>query len=385
MFVSHIVRHITENSLRPLTVLDACAAPGGKTTAVIDALPEGSLVVANEFVGKRAAILRENLAKWGYPLTAVTQGDTSRFARTPETFDLIVADVPCSGEGMMRKDDDAVAQWSEALIAECASRQREILTNLWTALRQGGHLIYSTCTFNRQENEAILEWLRDTFGAESIEIPIKPEWNIQPELSGNARAYRFIPGLIEGEGLFMAALHKPETGETAVQPRKQKSPKGRQQGNVSAKDTVTKEIRNWISPNYNAEITIADGVITARFGTAGVYAAEFEMGIIKGRDAIPSQQLAMSTALNRDAFNQIEVDRTAALDYLRCEAITLPEGTPKGIVLLTHGNHPLGFAKNIGNRANNLYPRPWRILSALPTQLPETPFCSEATAVGSQT
>ncbi|MDE5785829.1 MAG: RsmB/NOP family class I SAM-dependent RNA methyltransferase, partial [Duncaniella sp.] len=151
MIVKTIVKHLAGDG--PLVLVDACAAPGGKTTAAIDSLPAGSLVIANEIVPSRCAVLRENMLKWGYPATIVTRGDTAALARLGETADIIIADVPCSGEGMMRKDSDAIAQWSARLVEECASLQREIVTNLWNLLRPGGTMIYSTCTFNRHEDE----------------------------------------------------------------------------------------------------------------------------------------------------------------------------------------------------------------------------------------
>ena len=167
MFIAHVLRHLAGEG--PLRYLDACAAPGGKTTAAIDALPHGSLVVANEYVPARAAVLRENVIKWGSPDVIVTRGDTAALVKAmPESFDIIAADVPCSGEGMMRKDADAVAQWSHRLVEECADRQREIVGNLWRALKPGGFMVYSTCTFNRHENEEIIGMLVEEYGAESV-------------------------------------------------------------------------------------------------------------------------------------------------------------------------------------------------------------------------
>lgn len=164
MFVGHVVGELTRNAAGPLTVLDACAAPGGKTTAVIDALPEGSVVVANEFVAKRAAVLRENLAKWGYPYVVVTQGDTSRFSQMEGVFDIVVADVPCSGEGMMRKDEDAVGQWSDGLVEQCSRLQHEILGNLWGALRPGDTLSTVPALSIRQKMSRRLRGLQTNTG-----------------------------------------------------------------------------------------------------------------------------------------------------------------------------------------------------------------------------
>lgn len=376
MFLGHAVRHITEGHSGPVAYLDACAAPGGKTGAAIDALPPGSVVWANEYVPQRAAVLRENLAKKGYPLTIVTTGDTARFAALPASFDIIAADVPCSGEGMMRKDAEAVAQWSPALVAQCAELQRSILQNLWPALRPGGFLIYSTCTFNRHENEDNVRWLIETCGAEPVEIPVDPTWGIAPALDSDMHACRFIPGRTEGEGLFLAVLRKPGDEAFTPQPSADKSggKSARKDRRGSKPAPVPAEAQSWLTPGCGATLTLDGDRIMTVFpqSVAGTHPA-LEVGTVKGRDAIPSQQLALSRVYRRGAFPEMDVDRISALMYLRGEAPQLPSGTPRGHILLTYRDLPLGFVKNIGNRCNNLYPRPWRILSALPSPLPPLP------------
>ena len=354
MFIVHVLRSLLTSD-SPVRYLDACAAPGGKTTAAISALPAGSIVTANEYSPLRCAVLRENLAKWGYPLVSVTSGSAEQFARQPESFDVIAADVPCSGEGMMRKEPEAVAQWSPALIEQCAARQRDITDALWTALAPGGLLIYSTCTFNRRENEEIIHYLVDTYGAESVPVPIDPSWGISPGIDTPYSCYRFIPGLTRGEGLFMAVLRKPGSPSVAKPARKENRKK-------SAPKTKAPDIsctKQWL--NFQADISVSpDGEVIA--------APALVIGQVKGRDIIPSQQLAMSTALRRDAFPECDVDAATAIDYLKHNAVSLPDDTPRGFVLLTYAGRPLGFVKNLGNRANNLYPSQWRITSthALP-------------------
>ena len=376
MFLGHAVRHITEGHSGPVAYLDACAAPGGKTGAAIDALLPGSVVWANEYVPQRAAVLRENLAKKGYPLTIVTNGDTARFAALPASFDIIGADVPCSGEGMMRKDPEAVAQWSPALVAQCAELQRSILQNIWPALRPGGFLIYSTCTFNRRENEDNVRWLIETYGAETVELPADPAWCIAPALDSDIHACRFIPGRTEGEGLFLAVLRKPGDEAFTTQPSADKSggKSARKERRGSKPAPVPAEAQSWLMPGCGATLTLDGDRIMAVFpqSVAGTHPT-LEVGTVKGRDAIPSQQLALSRIYRRGAFPEVEVDRMSALMYLRGEAPQLPSGTPRGHILLTYRDLPLGFVKNIGNRCNNLYPRPWRILSALPSPLPPLP------------
>ncbi len=186
-------------------LLDACAAPGGKTIAAIDALPPGSMAVANEYVPGRAAILAENLAKWGSPAKMVTRGDTARFRKLPGTFDIVMADVPCSGEGMFRKDPEAVRQWTPALVEECAARQREIVANLWETLREGGIFIYSTCTFNRTENEDMLAWLLAEY-PDGIHIPLDIPDGWGPVTTDGCT--HFVPGRVRGEGLTIFMVSK---------------------------------------------------------------------------------------------------------------------------------------------------------------------------------
>ena len=366
MFLRHVAGFLTADGAA-VRYLDACAAPGGKTTAALDVLPKGSLVVANEYVATRAAILRENLTKWGVPCV-VRSGDTARFAADGAQFDIIAADVPCSGEGMMRKDAKAVEQWSPALVAECASRQRQIVDNLWDALAPGGYMIYSTCTFNRAENEDMVEYMIEKYSAQPVKIPISDQWGIVAAVGADFPAYRFIPGAVRGEGLFLAVVRKPMDDEfdvTAIaKPRKEKPRKGGKE----KLPAIPKEVNSWLKPEAGGVLKVLpDGSIRAAFPMQWSdfpYIPEIEIATLKGRDIIPSHDLAMSVALNVEAFPLQEVDKSTALEYLHCNAIALPSEAPRGIVLLTFGGKPLGFVKNIGSRANNLYPRSWRILKA---------------------
>lgn len=381
MFLSHVVNTLVGDSAAPLLALDACAAPGGKTTALIDALPDGSVVVANEYVPKRAAILKENIIKWGYPGVVVTRDDTARIARACRDFDVVVADVPCSGEGMMRKDKTAVEQWSPSLVDECVARQREIVVNLWDAVAPGGYLIYSTCTFNRKENELMVEHMVRDLGAESVRIPVEPDWNITPGIDTSCRCYRFLPGLTRGEGLFMAVLRKPGEAERGKGlGRGGKKPAGKKASRrpsaaaaVNVRD-VAAAAAKWLSRDGGYELTVDEGRVNAVPGNMSALSCALSerlnvihhgvcVGEIKGGAIIPSQSLAMSQALSIDAFPRVELSREAALDYLRREALTLPDGTPKGFVLVCYESYPLGFVKNLGSRANNLYPSEWRVLT----------------------
>lgn len=378
MIISHVVGQLAAKS--PVRYLDACAAPGGKTTAAIDALPEGSLVVANEFDFRRAEILKENVSKWGCPGVVVSRGDTARFRNLPGWFDIISADVPCSGEGMMRKDETARSQWSEALVGECAARQREIVGNLWPALRPGGYLIYSTCTFNRKENEEIVGGIVEATGAEIVEVGL-------PDGCGGivvrGGMLRFLPSRLLGEGLFMAVLRKrdddvpmgnPRWGNAGNRRKDSRIPSAKRREPGCADKMVTsdavKSCRDWVAGGYR--LLVRGDEICAFDEDRSSDLSELEckldviyrgitLGAVKGRGVVPSQSLAMSLMLNRGEFPFVEVDCSQAIGYLRRESMAGFDA-PKGYLLLTHGGCPLGFVNNLVNRSNNLYPAAWRIL-----------------------
>ncbi len=375
MAITHVIRHLCDiEGNRPLKYLDACAAPGGKTTAAISALPDGSLVVANEYDYRRAAILAENLAKWGSPSIMVTRGDTSRFSRLDGCFDIIAADVPCSGEGMMRKDSEAVAQWTPQLVDECVSRQREIISNLWNALRPGGYLIYSTCTFNRHENEEMVDFICNTLGGETIDTHLNDFEGVAGAIDSPHHCSRFVPGRIRGEGLFMAVIRRHGDSATAmVRPAK----KPMTQFAKPTSEFV--KALDWLTGSFEPVMT-GDRLLAlpqdhakwmrAAASWLDVISAGVAVATVKGRDVIPSQELALSSAFAPGAFPSAEVDYSSAIAYLRREAVTID--APRGFVLLTYRGTPLGFVKNLGNRANNLYPAPWRIMSAnTPDNAPE--------------
>ncbi len=363
MFIGHVIRHFVQE---PVRYLDLCAAPGGKTTAALQALPQRSLVVANEIVTPRARVLADNIIRWGNPRCVVTSNAPKDLGRLTAFFDVIATDVPCSGEGMMRKDDEAVAQWSPQLVEQCAQRQREILTDVWQALRPGGLLIYSTCTYNRQENEQIADFIVNELGATSLELPVEPSWNIHPAIGSDCHCYRFMPHRVDGEGLFMAAFRKEGNALRQEVRIKEKSPK-------KADETG----KNWLAcpDDYVVEqqgdlsIAVPQDIrreVTALRASLNVLHAGVELATAMGRKTVPHHALAMSLARAEDAFPVAEVDYPTALRYLRGESITV-DG-PRGYVLIAHQGAVLGFANNLGNRANNLYPKPLRILS---THLPD--------------
>ena len=381
MFLEQALRQcLTEG--RPVTALDLCAAPGGKSTLLRSLLPAGSLLVANEVVRSRAQVLAENLTKWGHPDVVVTNSDPADFTPMADCFDLILTDVPCSGEGMFRKDEGAVNEWSPENVENCWKRQRRILSDIWPCLKPGGLLIYGTCTYNIKEDEENVRWMRDERGAEVLSVDIPDEWGVTGNLLAGESfpVYRFFPHRTRGEGFFLAILRKPVEEDAPSRLSFVKAKERRGKSKDKAQPLFGKarlaEIGGWLK-EADAYTLLPDGTAVSAFPTvwlpvleelkkkvrvmqAGVALAE-----IKGKDCVPLHALAMSVLLRADAFPRQEVDEQQAIAYLRKEAIALPDAAPRGVVLLTYRDVPLGFVKNIGSRANNLYPQEWRIRKSL--------------------
>lgn len=326
-FVTHVISEVTKDSEGTrLHILDLCAAPGGKSTAILGTLGDRCTLISNEIDRRRARILAENITKWGYDNVTVTANAPRDFRQMRNAFDIILVDAPCSGEGMFRKDPDAVKDWSPAKVQGCVETQREILIDIWGCLKPGGVMIYSTCTYNVHEDEEQVAYICNELGATPIQIPVEPEWNIRRELIGSAPCYRFMPHKTQGEGLFMAAMRKASDTNTPTP-----SDDGKRRNS---------------SMSFRGLYVLQSGI------------AEGEK---KGKDLIPSHAEAMWTSLPYNKYPRAEVDLETALQYLRRESITLDPDMPRGYVLVCYEGHPLGFAKNIGNRANNLYPQEWRI------------------------
>ena len=373
MFISEVLRQLVH---KPVAMLDLCAAPGGKTTATRAVLPAGSLLFTNEPMKLRANILSENIQKFGHSDVIVTNNYPKDYRKAGQLFDIILADVPCSGEGMFRKDPNAICEWSPQNVEKCTALQRSIIEDIWPCLREGGLLVYSTCTFNAHENEENVEWIAQNLGADFVEIEIKEQWNITGSLVNNHPVYRFIPGLTSGEGLFMAVLRKhgnssnvlTEACASVTKETARKRYKGKERQATPSADIA--KTATWLQGDFTiieekgsirAIPTWWTSVYNRIKSSLYVIHAGITIGHIKGRDVIPDTSLALSTSLNTAAFPSAELSYTDALNYLRKEAITVNSNVPTGLVIVNYRNQPLGFVKNIGNRANNLYPQEWKI------------------------
>lgn len=356
MFLEYVLKTFVD---KDSVVLDLCAAPGGKSTILSQHLSDKGLLVSNEVVRQRVFVLSENMQKWGNGNCVVTHNKPAEFAqKLPSVFDCVLVDAPCSGEGMFRKDEKAQEQWSLPNIQMCAKRQKEILANVWDALKPGGIMIYSTCTFNQTENEQITRFIARDLGADILQLNIPQQWGIV-----HTDGYRFYPHRLRGEGLYMSVLRKHKTAYSdsiRIPP-------------LPRRRHITDEslLRSWLRHpeqwhlRQTERFTVA---LPARYADLVEYlyahftclSAGFGLSELRGRTQHPQHSLSMSKELVAKQFCTVELDLPTALDYLRAQAISL-ENAPKGLVLLTYKSVPLGFAKNIGNHCNNLYPNEWRI------------------------
>lgn len=301
MFISYLCNWIKQQGEwdMPINALDLCAAPGGKSTLLYSELPEQSLLITNEIMPKRAQILRENMHKWTMGVTKdinvyVTNNKSEDFKKVAkDLFDFILCDAPCSGEGMFRKDSKAIEDWSLSNVNMCQERQRNIVTAIWPTLKDGGYMIYSTCTYNFKEDEDNVRWIAEELGADIIDVEVPADWGVS-----DSPFFHFYPHKAKGEGFFCALLRKHGDNSHA---------------------------RN------------------------------------KAIDKAINKNLKVLNIENKFEPPYIDVDSNTALRYLHGEALNMPTETPRGLITITYQGLPLGQVKNIGNRANNLYPKEWRI------------------------
>ncbi|MCL7988383.1 RNA methyltransferase [Sphingobacterium sp. lm-10] len=347
---------------KPLVALDLCAAPGGKSTLLQSYLSEDSLLVSNEIIKSRANILEENSVKWGGVNVVVTNNDPVSFGRLPGFFDLLVVDAPCSGSGMFRKDHDAIDEWSEANVKLCADRQRRILADTMTSLKTGGYLFYSTCSYSREENEEVVNWLIEEFELAPIPLEVPEEWGIIESRTDGAPGYRFYPHEVKGEGFFFAVLQKK--GEQSTFSKK----KIKTEKNHAPKDELSKWINDEglygflhhdqlhaFPKKFEIELEAMQKVLYLK--NAGT-----RLGKWTGRELIPAHDLALSLRVRKDIAG-ITLDLDLALQFLRKENLDASINTSgkTGWLLVRYQGINLGWIKALPNRINNYYPKELRI------------------------
>ncbi|SIT80444.1 methyltransferase RsmF C-terminal domain-like protein [Pontibacter indicus] len=376
MFLEQALRQHLDLS-QSLRILDLCGAPGGKSTHIASLISPDSLLVANEVIRSRAGILAENGTKWGSGNVVVTNNDPRDFNRLPEFFDVMVVDAPCSGEGMFRKDPQAMNEWSDENVNLCAQRQQRILMDVWNALRPGGLLIYSTCTWNLAENEQNIAWLAQQENAQPLSLKLDPAWGVEATSLDGVSGYRFYPHQVRGEGFFLSVIRKAGEYEAPQRSSKKKKYKlthaGKKEKALVNDWLLEPERFAWVQ--YGEVISaIPENLfeeVDELYQNMHVIYAGTEIAEVNGKKLKPLQALALSQYLNQEAFRTEDLDLESALRYLRKEDIGI-SGNSNDWILLQFENQSLGWAKQVGNRLNNYYPKEWRIRMELPDKLAES-------------
>lgn len=369
MFLEQALKQ-TVDLTQSLRILDLCAAPGGKSTLLQSLISKDSLLVSNDVIKSRAAILEENMIKWGAANVVVTNNDPAHFARLEHYFDVIVIDAPCSGSGLFRRDPEAIKEWSENNVALCSQRQQRILADVWPALKQDGILIYSTCSYSQEEDEMILDWLGAQFATESLVLKKDSSWNIVETISPktNGYGYRFYPDKVKGEGFFITVLQKKDGGSFD----KGKPGKSRLEKLTKTEESI---VRPWLRQQEDSILfkqkddiivlpIVFENDIHVLQSALYIKKAGIMAGKIAGKDLIPDHALALANITN-ETIHQIELTLPDAVRYLRREEFPL-QSEKKGWGLVNFNGHHLGWVKILPNRFNNYYPKEWRILKQSP-------------------
>lgn len=362
MFLEQALKQTVDLKMK-LNVLDVCASPGGKTTHLQSLISSESILVSNEVIKSRSAILKENVLRWSGGNTIVTSNDPADLGKLSGFFDIMVVDAPCSGSGLFRKDEEAIPFWSPAQVEHCSLRQKRILTDAWPALKKDGMLIYCTCSFSREEDEEILNWLSSQFSVSPVRLDLNKDWNIvETQSQSGSWGYRFWPDKLKGEGFFLACFRRSdETEIVKIRNRKKNEV-------LTGKEEMI--IGQWIT-NESIKCLKQDKQVLAipkwletEFDFIHQQLKVIYSGIIVGEMAhdklIPNHSLAMSRWTN-SSVPKIELGYDASIAYLqRREGVTHPGST--GWKLATYDHQPLGWMNVLPNRINNYYPKEMRIL-----------------------
>lgn len=368
MFVGHAFHTLVKRE-SAIKVLDLCAAPGGKSTLLASLLNNDDLLIANEVIQQRVAILAENITRWGQMNTWVTNNDAKDFTALTGYFDVLLIDAPCTGSGLWRKDAGAVKEWSVEHVKLCSERQKRIIADALPALKSGGILLYATCSYSPEENEMIADWLCSAFPVSSRNIPVEQSWNImetRSEKSG-AYGYRFNPWQLKGEGFFLAAFQKDEGVSERPLNLKTKKQAGYKTSGVNTKN-AGREWENWLQTAYFAIERNGEyyGIYPDHISDYHLLQSKLRikktgtaLGKIAGRDIIPNHELSLSVHLAPD-IPAVVLTKEEALQFLKKEEVQ-KENSNKGWKAVKYEGLALGWGKWLSNRMNNYLPKHWRI------------------------
>jgi 16S rRNA C967 or C1407 C5-methylase (RsmB/RsmF family)/NOL1/NOP2/fmu family ribosome biogenesis protein len=365
MFIEHALKSCVDFN-QTLLAFDVCASPGGKSTLLNSLLNNESALVANEIIKQRSEVLAQNLSKWGTCNVVVTNNDPSSYSDINDVFDIILVDAPCSGSGLFRKQHDAVDEWSLDNVNLCNQRQKRILSDIIGTLKQGGTLVYSTCSYSKSENEEIADWLINEFGLISVQIPTEKKWGIVETTSEKQKAfgYRFYPDKTKSEGFFCAVFKKPGAIDSHHQVRKSKYE------TFSIIKPKEKELfANWIKNLDSHQITkfkddyLLTNQITLdfinKFSNLYYKKVGTNIGSLIKDEVIPHHDLAWSIHKS-ETIQTIDCTEKEAIQFLKKELQSI-DGN-KGWNLMSHKGFGIGWIKHLGNRLNNYLPNEFRIL-----------------------
>ncbi len=362
MFLEQALKQTVDLS-KPLKVLDLCAAPGGKSTHIQSLISKDSLLVSNEVIRSRANVLKDNIIKWGCENVMVTNNDPKDFSKLENYFDVIVVDAPCSGSGLFRRDASAIEEWSENNVQLCSQRQQRILADVWPALKENGILIYSTCSYSKEEDEEIMDWMMKQLSVVSCQLTVVPSSGIIPVQSNSgAYGYRFWPDKVKGEGFFFACFEKKEGEDDDVFRYKKKPEPVTNKEMEMVERWVKKDGLHFIK-HINTVYAWPEQLVKdfsfllerLRVIYSGVVAGELMRDKL-----VPDHALAMSN-LFVDSINSTELNLAQAIQYLQRKDLPV-EIKIKGWQLVTYSGRPLGWINALPNRVNNYYPKELRIL-----------------------
>ena len=364
MFLEQALTQLVDLA-RPITVLDLCAAPGGKSTHIQSIISPNSVVVSNELIKPRVNILLENMVKWGAANSIVTNNDPVDFGSLPPLFDVVVIDAPCSGSGLFRKDPEAINEWSEANVDMCSNRQRKIIKDVWPSLKPGGLLVYSTCSYSVAEDEDIADFIANSWPVESLKLDLQNAWSITETVSHKhgCFGYRFYPHKTEGEGFYMVCFRKSqeENSSPSIKPAK----------HVNDKKMLTlaapwlREGHDCFLYQYKEQLFAIPAAYKELFlflqKRLHVRKAGIKLGVLARNELVPDHALALST-LYHPSIARVDLNREQAIAFLRKELFEIDQLT-KGWLMCFYKDLPIGWIKSLGNRFNNYYPKEWRIRS----------------------